>query len=103
MMKKTGGAKYLAIIVTIIVVLAVIAGITILDPPSLQRQRKLDARRIQNLIGISYSIDAYWDRKSFTSRPTSEQEPGLKPLQDPETGLFTLRSRTASLIVYVPL
>lgn len=100
MMKGASGAKYLAIIATIIVALAVFAAITILDPPSLQRQRKLDARRTQDLRSISHSIDSYWERKKSLPPDLSalEREPGLKiPLQDPETGIAYTYQVTSSM------
>ncbi len=90
MMKRASGAKYLATIVIIIVGLAVVTAVLILDPPSLQRQRKLDGKRIRDLTNISHSMDAYWERKKSLppDLATLDKEPGLKiPLKDPETGV----------------
>lgn len=89
-MKKSNGAKYLAIISTIVVVLAVVSAVIILDPPELQRQRRMDGRRIRDLINISLSVDSYWERKKALppDLATLEKEPGLRiPMKDPETGL----------------
>lgn len=89
-MKRASGVKYLSALVIVIVALAVIAAILILDPPSLQRQRTLDGKRIRDLINISYSIDVYWERKKSLPPELAalEREPGLKvPLKDPETGV----------------
>jgi hypothetical protein len=89
-MKKLSGAKYLAIISTCVVVLTVIAAVTILDPPGLQHKRKIDARRVRDLINISRSVDTYWERKKSlpSDLATLEKEPGLRiPLKDPETGI----------------
>ncbi len=89
-MKKLGGSKNLAIIVTVIVVLSITAAILLLDPPAVQRQRRLDARRVKDLTGISYSIDSYWERKKSLppDLATLEREPGLGvPLKDPQTGI----------------
>lgn len=89
-MKKSNVAKYLAIISTGVVVLAVVAAVMILDPPGLQRQRRMDGRRIRDLINISLSVDSYWERKKALppDLATLEKEPGLRiPMKDPETGL----------------
>lgn len=98
-MERASGAKHLAIIVTIIVGLAVATAILILDPPGLQRQRKLDTRRIRDLTNISHSIDSYWERKKSLppDLATLEREPGLKiPLKDPETGIAYVYEVTSS-------
>jgi hypothetical protein len=88
-MKKLSGATYLAIISTIIIAVAVVAAVIILDPPGVQRKRRIDVHRVEDLTNISNSIDIYWERKK--SLPPNiavlEAEPGLKiPLKDPETG-----------------
>lgn len=98
-MKQTSGTKYLAIVVSIIVGLAVITAIFILDPPSVQRQRKLDSRRVRDLTNISHSIDSYWERKKSLppDLATLDGEPGLKiPLKDPETGVAYVYEITSS-------
>jgi hypothetical protein len=88
-MKKLSGAKYLAIIASVIVVLSVITAIFILDPPGVQRQRRFDARRVEDLRNITYSIDSYWERKKSLppNLATLESEPGLRAiLKDPQSG-----------------
>src|SRR3990172_5143018 len=99
MMKRASGAKHLAIIVTIVVGLAVVTAIIILDPPGLERQRKLDTRRIRDLTIISHSIDSYWERKKSLppDLATLEREPALKiPLKDSETGIAYVYEVTSS-------
>lgn len=89
-MKKLSGVTYLAIISTVVVVLAVVAAIIIMDPTGLQRKRRIDTHRVDNLKNISSSIDSYWERKkSLPLNLTAlDMEPGLKiPLKDPETGI----------------
>jgi hypothetical protein len=89
-MKKLSGAKTLALIATIIVILVIGAAVLILDPPSMQRKQRIDARRVRDLIDISQSVDSYWDRKKTLplDLATLDNEPGLRiPLKDPETGL----------------
>jgi hypothetical protein len=88
-MKKFSGVTFLAVISTVVVLLAVIAAVIIMDPPGVQRKRRIDAHRVNNLKNISTAIDSYWERKK--SLPASlnvlDREPGLKiPLKDPETG-----------------
>jgi len=89
-MRKLSGAKQQAILATVVVILSVIAAIVILDPPSLQRKRRLDARRVEDLKSIKYSIDSYWERKKSLppDLATLEIEPGLSTaLKDPQTGI----------------
>ncbi len=89
-MKKLSGAKYLAVVATVVIVLSVVAAILILDPPEMQRKRRLDSRRVRDLTSISYSINSFWERKKSLPPDLTalEKEPGLKIiLRDPETGI----------------
>jgi hypothetical protein len=89
-MKKSKVARNLAIISIVVVLSVVVAAVIILDPPALQRQRRMDGRRVRDLITIAQSIDSYWERKKSLplDLTTLEMEPGLKiPRKDPETGL----------------
>lgn len=89
-MKKPSGAKYLAVIATVVIVLSVVAAILILDPPGMQRKRRLDSKRVRNLMSISYSINSFWERKKSLppDLATLEKEPGLRTtLRDPERGI----------------
>lgn len=88
-MTKLSGAKELAIIASTVVVLSVIVAVFLLDPPGVQRQRRMDARRIEDLKSIEYSVDTYWERKKALpqSLAAMQKEPGLKTdLKDPQTG-----------------
>jgi hypothetical protein len=38
----------------------VIAGLAILDSPARQRQKKLDARRVDDLVGLERAINTFW-------------------------------------------
>src|SRR5579863_1021787 len=75
---------------------AVIGAIAVMDSPTVQRQRKMDARRVEDLAGIKRSIDAYWLRRSALAPGRLELPPDLVALGkepgvqfaagDPETG-----------------
>ena len=69
------------------VVAAVIGGIIVLGPPSRERMRRLDERRVCDLKEISEAIDTYWSR--YGKLPSSITELSyskfyIKPF-DPET------------------
>ena len=98
-MNSRNGAKYLAISATAVVALAVVAAILLLDAPGVQRQRRLDERRVKDLRSIKYSIDTYWERKKSLPQDLGalEREPGLKtPLKDPQSGAVYSYEITAS-------
>jgi hypothetical protein len=88
-MTSTTGNKLLAAVVTTIVVGAVITAIVLLDPPGVQRQRKMDSRRIEDLMSIQRATEEYWTRHKVLppDLATLGKEPGLLvPANDPETG-----------------
>lgn len=88
--------KILTSIIVVIVAITIGAAIFIMEPPSLQRQRKLDARRIDDLRNITRHIETYWQRHK--SLPTNlvmlSSEPG-------SVNIFT-DPVTATPYVYVP-
>jgi hypothetical protein len=88
-MTSTNGNKILAAVVTIIVIGAVITAIVLLDPPGVQRQRKMDARRIDDLINIQRAAEVYWTRHKVLPPDLARlgKESGIVvPANDPETG-----------------
>jgi hypothetical protein len=88
-MTSTRGDQILAAVVTTIVVGAVITAIILLDPPGVQRQRKMDARRIEDLMGIERAAEEYWTRHKALPPDLAAlgKEPGFAvPTSDPETG-----------------
>jgi hypothetical protein len=88
-MTSTNGNKILAAVVTTIVVGAVITAVVLLDPPGVQRQRKMDARRIEDLMSIQRAAEEYWTRHKVLPPDLAAlgKEPGLLvPTNDPETG-----------------
>ncbi len=95
-MRSSQGEKILAAVVTTIVVGAVITAI-VLNPPAVQRQRKMDSRRVEDLMTIQRVVTEYWSR--HRSLPpdldTLGREPGLRiPANDPETGAAYLYETT---------
>jgi hypothetical protein len=76
-------------IVTVVVVSAVVAAVVILGPPSLQRQRKLDEVRVQNLTYIGRSVNSYFIRHKELplNLETLAKEQGYYiERSDPDTG-----------------
>lgn len=72
-----------------VVLAAVILGLFIVGPPRVQREKKLDARRISDLQSISSSIDFYYSRHGELPESTAmlEKEPGCRTSSsDPQTG-----------------
>src|SRR4030095_1899714 len=88
-MTSAWGVRILGSAVIAIVIGAVIAAIVVLGPPSQQRKRKLDQRRIQDLMNIERTVNVYWQRhKALPSDlATLSREPGFSPpTSDPERG-----------------
>ena len=88
-MTSVSGTRILASAVTAIVVGTVITAIVLLDPPGVQRQRKMDERRVEDLSSLQRATEEYWTRhKALPSDlATLSKEPGLRvPETDPETG-----------------
>lgn len=87
-MTSNNGDKILAAIVTTIVVGAVITAVILLDPPGVQRQRKMDEHRVDDLMAIQRAAEEYWTRhkKLPPDLATLSKEAGLVvPTTDPET------------------
>jgi hypothetical protein len=86
-------AKHRAIalpaIASAVVAAAVIAALVILGAPSVQRQRKMDGVRVQDLSGIASYVNGYFTRHKALPPDVSTlaKEPGYSVRQnDPETG-----------------
>ncbi len=90
-MSQSGKVAPLAAAVSLVVLGAIVAGVVLLDPPGVQRQRKLDQRRAGDLNTISLAIDEYWRRHANTlphDLAVLSVEPGLRvDLSDPESKL----------------
>jgi hypothetical protein len=79
----------LAAIATVAVATAVIAAVVILGAPSVQRQRKMDAVRVQDLTNIATSVYGYFNRHGALPADLGAvaREPGYRvALNDPEAG-----------------
>lgn len=88
-MSGPDGTKILIGIAVVVVVGAVGAGLVALGPPSEERARRLDERRVEDLRGIAGAVDLYWTRHG--SLPASIQELSDESgvtisTGDPETG-----------------
>ena len=61
-MKVPSGTHVLIGLAIGVVVVAVVSGLIVLGPPSEQRARRLDDRRVEDLHGITCAVDLYWTR-----------------------------------------
>lgn len=76
-------------VVTSVVAATVIAAIVMLGAPSVQRQRKMDEVRVQNLTAIALSVNGYFARHKELPADLDSlaKEPGYHiPRSDPDTG-----------------
>jgi hypothetical protein len=83
------GKRTLALVLVFVVAAAVTTGIVIIGSPGEERTRRLDARRIEDLQGISAAIAVYHKRHQRVPMSLEElsMEPGLASIaRDPVTG-----------------
>ncbi|HYB51421.1 MAG TPA: hypothetical protein VED47_09985 [Burkholderiaceae bacterium] len=81
-------ARVLGISVTLVVLSVIVVGIVLLESPAHQRQRKLDAHRVQDLIAIQNAINVSMIRKKSLppDLATLATEAGLHvEVADPQT------------------
>lgn len=84
------GKRTIAAVLLVIVALAITRGIMIIGSPSEERTRRLDARRVEDLQGISQSVEVYRTRHQQLPASLEElaAEPGLSAVQrDPVSGM----------------
>ena len=62
-MKVPAGKHVLIGLAVGVVVVAVGSGLMVLGPPSEERARRLDDRRVADLRGITRAVDLYWTRR----------------------------------------
>lgn len=79
-------ARLLISTVSVVVVIAVGAGIIILDPPAVQRGRKQDQQRVEDLSRLSSRIDTFWQEKDALPSSVAALEDPEPPATDPATG-----------------
>jgi type II secretory pathway pseudopilin PulG len=83
------GGSLLVAIAVIVVIAALVAGLIAIGPPSVERQRRLDTTRVENLAAIETSIIAYVRlRKTLPKDLTTlSQESGFSVKRtDPQSG-----------------
>ncbi|HVQ15215.1 MAG TPA: hypothetical protein VMS40_16550 [Vicinamibacterales bacterium] len=82
------GKRGLVGVLVFVVALVVIGGIRIIGPPSEERTRRMDSRRLQDLQAISRAVVVYHQRHQGLPATLSElaREPGLSAIaRDPVT------------------
>jgi type II secretory pathway pseudopilin PulG len=62
MLAPRRGISVPAILATVVVVATVVGALYLLGPPSIQRQRRFDERRAQDLGRIAFAVDQHWRR-----------------------------------------
>jgi hypothetical protein len=83
------GRQILAVVTTVVVAAAVATGIVLMGPPSEERMRRLDERRVEDLQQMSRSVYLYNTRHQRLPVSLTElsAEPGLTlQSRDPVTG-----------------
>ncbi|HEX7156555.1 MAG TPA: hypothetical protein VF229_05020 [Burkholderiaceae bacterium] len=88
-MRLANPHRLLAVVATVVVAGAVVAGVAMMDSPAHQRQRKLDARRVEDLTRIQSSVNAFWRLHKALPQDLQSlaREPGFgQKIVDPETG-----------------
>lgn len=89
-MKSLRVGKTLAAAASVVVIAAVAAAI-IQNPPSYQRLRMLDRKRVQDLSQIYFRINAQWDNKKALPPKLADLATNYK---DPETGIPYIYEKT---------
>lgn len=81
-------ARMLAGAATVVVIATLIAGLIAIGPPGLQRERKLDKRRVQDLTTLTRLFNVYWLAKLQLppDLDTLAKSPGVRLPTDPQTG-----------------
>ena len=88
-MKAPAGTTVLIGLAIGAVVVAVVAGLMVLPPPSEERTRRLDERRVEDLRGIARAMDLHWTRHGRLPAAVGDlaREPGVRvSTRDPGTG-----------------
>ena len=84
-MNTRNGVRMLTVAATLVVMAVLVVGLIAIGSPGLQRKRKLDHRRVEDLISISRQLNTYWDESK--ELPPSLAVLAVQPgLSDPSTG-----------------
>lgn len=59
-MTGTGGGWLIGGLVGCAAVVAVVLGLSVIDPPGTERMQRLDARRVDDMAAIIKAVDRYW-------------------------------------------
>lgn len=80
-------ARVLAGAATVVVTATVIAGLIAIGPPGLQRERKLDKRRVQDLTTLTRLLNVYWlaHLQIPPDLDALAKSPGVRVPTDPKT------------------
>ena len=87
-MKANARARVLAGAATVVVIATVIAGLIAIGPPGLQRERKLDKRRVHDLATLTRLLNVYLitTLRLPPDLDTLAKSPGVRVPTDPQTG-----------------
>jgi hypothetical protein len=83
------GDRALALAASAAVLGALVGAFAVLDPPGVQRQRRMDEHRVNDLVKLKAATETYWSqhKKLPPDLESLGREPGLVvPRKDPETG-----------------
>ncbi len=75
-------------VLAVVALAAIVAGLVLLGSPAQERARRLDERRVQDLLVIAGAVDLYWTRRGAlpSSLDDLSSEPGAKiAVADPRT------------------
>jgi hypothetical protein len=74
----------------VVVITTVVAGLMAIGPPGLQRERRLDQRRVKDLSALSRQVEIHWNRNRQLPADLGAlaKLPGFRMPIDPDTGAF---------------
>lgn len=80
-MKALQSGRLMLGLVSVVVIVAIAAGLWLIGSPELQRSRRLDERRLEDLRLITAQIDGYWTRHRALPETLDalQTEPGMAP------------------------
>ena len=87
-MNATNRSRMLVGGATLVIIAAIIAGLVAIGSPALQRDRKLDQRRVNDLSQLSRYVALYWNEKKQLPPDLDvlAELPGVRLPSDPQTG-----------------
>lgn len=87
-MTSASRIRMLVGVATLVVITSVVVGLVALGSPTLQRDRKMDQQRTNDLSQLSQLVGVYWNenKKLPTDLVELAKLPGLRAPLDPQTG-----------------